>query len=382
MRLESRNKAVPLLQASRLVADEELCLNLRGRIEFCADCKDSCESDALELTADRVDILSENCTACGACIPACPAGVLHLSGFSPARFLDAVQDREEIHLHCSESSDGGGGVVVPCHKVLDERLLASAMAEGCQVFLFHGLDHCMQCEKGDASIHLEEVEERLQEWFGDRAPRILCTNDNEVNTTDPLRREDQERISRRNFLRLLGARAGEAAAEWVIPSTGEEEEDILPFYQSEGTYQRPVPYQQLLAARVQKLPWQTGAPLPWYGRTLAEHCTACMVCGERCPTGALQSMQSTPQRKISFEAALCTGCSLCERLCPVDAVRAVQAHSIEEVTQPRVLLMARVLKQCVQCGDAFVPVSEDADRCPVCRNEQDLDDEWLEMLQG
>lgn len=382
MRIESHEHAVTLLQASTLVIDEELCLNLRGRMAICSRCADQCESDALELTTDRVELVTERCSGCGACVPACPAGAFHLSGFSPARFLEAIQEQEQCHLHCSESGDGGGGVVVPCYKVLDGRLLAAGLAGGSRLFLLHGLDRCDSCSKGDARTHLDLVKAQLHDWFEDQAPELRQAQPEEAEAERPRQHEDQEHISRRNFLRLLGARAASAVSEWTIPAAGEEELAPLPFYQGEGEAQRPTAYQQLLTARAEQLPWRKDAPLPWHSRFLEEACTACLVCGERCPTGALRSTEQTLEKKITYETAFCTNCGLCVRLCPADAIQERQVHEVEELYQSGKVLLHRIQQQCRNCGHPFDATEEDFEQCPVCRNEQELDDEWLQMLQG
>ena len=67
-----RNDALALLADSDLVVDEELCLNLRGRIAFCSACSDRCHRDAVTLTPAAGTLQPERCTGCGGCVPAVP----------------------------------------------------------------------------------------------------------------------------------------------------------------------------------------------------------------------------------------------------------------------------------------------------------------------
>lgn len=383
MRVDNLAQAAEVFEGSTLLADEELCLNLRGRTLLCEACGEHCAVDALTLSADAIEVDEASCTRCGACIPACPTGVMRLTGFVPERFLQALGGAQEVHLHCSASADGGGGVVIPCHQMLDARLLAAALADGTQRFVLHGLSGCGQCPKGNAVEHVRDVDAILREWFGARAPQLEQAQPGEHRVAGTCRHEDQVHVSRRSFLRLAGARAVTGAAAWLLPVAEEEEAaEDPPFYQAVGEIQRPVAYQAMLAARVTQLPWVTGCPRPWRRRTLADECSACLVCAQRCPTGALQAAEDEEGRTISFQTALCTDCGLCEQLCPERAVRPQPVLNVNEITAPRTLLMHRAMYRCSGCGNPFLPTTPRAELCHVCQNEQELDDEWLAMLEG
>lgn len=382
---ESLGDAVSLLQGRQLLEEEELCLNIRGRAEHCERCSAACYSGALSLTPDSLEVDREKCTGCGACVPACPAGALRLSGFSPERFLAALNDETDVHLHCTESRDGGGGVVIPCFKILDERLVAAARANGVETLLLHGLDRCADCRHGGAADEVDRTRQELVEALGESTVKLIPATGTEA--TEGRRKErqhqDQPQINRRNFLRFAGAHAVEGVARWVIPAEEDDEVPDLPFFQGDpDAFRQPHPYQSLLAARVSQVPWQEAAVLPWRKRTLAAHCTACLACGQRCPTGALLAREDGQGRRVSFELALCTDCGLCEALCPVDAVQTDLVYRVEEVEASRSVVMMRRLLLCDHCNTPFQPETTESTTCPICVNEQELDDEWLSMLEG
>jgi ferredoxin len=202
-----------------------------------------------------------------------------------------------------------------------------------------------------------------------------------IGPKGPRLRQDQPQVSRRDFLRLTGARAAEGAARWLVPAD-EDAERGPPFFQGDPQVaRRPHPYQSLLARQVERVPWREGAELPWRLRTLAGHCNGCLVCGERCPTGALQSWRDGQALGISFEPALCTDCGLCQALCPRDAVETRPARLPSEVAGPREVLRMHRLRACDSCGTAFAPADAYATTCLICLNERELDDEWLAMLE-
>jgi len=383
MQTNSLSAAVGLLQGRELLEEEALCINVRGRVPICDHCVKACHSDALSATLDSLEVDRERCSGCGGCVPACPAGALRLTGFSPGHFLEALSDEPEVHLHCTLSSDSGGGVVVPCFKVLDERLLGAAAAAGVRHLHLHGLDQCRGCRHGGAWRQVARARGRVRRWLGADLLRVNPARGDAEVVAGPRRRQDQVHLSRRSFLRFGGVRASEGVARWLVPAEDEEADIDLPFFQGDpDPIRQPHPYQSLLARRVATLPWKAGIAPPWQARSLAAQCNACLACGRRCPTGALRAREDQDSRSISFESALCTHCGLCEAVCPVTAIEVGGAQRAAEVNAPRATLMMQRLTGCDHCGSPFVPSPAGETRCPVCCNEQDLDDEWMAMLEG
>ena len=383
MRVNDRDHAENILALSELVIEEDLCINLRGRMMHCTNCRDACPSDALSLTPDSIDLDHEKCTGCNSCLQSCSAGALRSTGFVPERFIRGHSGQEEIHLYCRASAEDGGGIVIPCHAVLDARLLAASRAEGVKTITLHGLSNCVNCRMGDARAHIESVCSTLQDWMGEYAPVVDAFPRND--TQSGVRQyQDQPHMSRRTFLKSAGAKTFTRAVEWMVPGLDREEQDdeAIPFYQAGDYPQRPSQYQQVLASRVHGVPWQDKTVLPWKNRALADNCSGCLSCGERCPTGALQARETTDVRQLSFDIAYCTDCGLCERICPESAMISNFIRKPESVGTGRSVLLHLRQCQCHQCGVPFIPDPPDVTVCPVCSNELDLDEEWLEMLSG
>ncbi|MEJ2529673.1 MAG: 4Fe-4S binding protein [Gammaproteobacteria bacterium] len=364
-----------------LIVEEELCVNLRGRTLSCSNCQDACPSKALTPSLNAVELDQAKCTGCNSCLPSCPAGALRSIGFIPKRFIAAMSGQGRVDLHCRASSDAGGGIVIPCHGVLDARLVAAARAEGVTTLALHGLSNCEQCSYGDARVDVEQVSRRVSEWLGAAAP-IMELDPHAVEQRSIRDHQDQPHLSRRAFLRFGGARAITQAAEWIVPGLGPEEHDaeVLPFYQSSVYPQRAAQYQAVLARHIDQVPWAEGAPLPWKQRSVTASCSGCLVCGERCPTGALIARENGQTRELSFDPTMCTDCSLCERVCPEGAMLARSLVSLDEVNSGRSLLFHLQQQLCSSCGAPFVPTGPEMESCLVCSNEQELDEEWLCML--
>lgn len=383
MRLMNQQQAGEVLSLSDLIIEDEMCINLRGRMLHCSACSDTCPSQALTLTVDGIQLDKEKCTSCNSCLPSCAAGALRSSGFIPSRFLATLKDKQEIHLHCRNSKGKGGGVVIPCHNVLDARLLASIRADGFSDLKIHGLDQCGECDLGDARAHIKNTIEITRSWMGENAATLDLTPQQDDAKTKAREFQDQAHLDRRSFLRFGGAKTVNHVVEWFVPALMQDEEDeeeLLPFYQASEFPQRAAAYLAPLIQRIEQVPWVSETSLPWQLRTVNEDCSGCLSCGERCPTGALNAEETTNSRNLSFDPALCTDCKLCEKICPENAISVSSANSVKEVLTGSVLIMHMGQNSCKQCGGAFIPEHTDEDICPICCNERDLDEEWMGML--
>jgi ferredoxin len=249
--------------------------------------------------------------------------------------------------------------------------------------VIHGLEKCASCHRGDARDHLDRLESGLARWFADDAPELSLAVPGKARSR-PRRGTAEPATDRRRFLRLLGLQAGASVAERVAPATDDLADEPLDaawaFAEAETLRKRPVPYHAVLARRIKRLPWSDNRSLPWHTRTIEEACSACMVCAENCPTGALEGSSDPGTRRISFDPAFCTNCSLCQQICPQDAIRPRRAQSATEAEDQRAVLMHRTTRQCDVCRSGFVPTDPATRLCPVCANEREMDEEWLAML--
>lgn len=379
MNVDNLGQAIEVLQRVDVLVDDQSCVNGRARSLLCRACEQACPIKAIALDVDRIDLDERSCTGCGACVPACPAGALRLTVFDPQRFLDALADTPIAHVHCSESKDGGGGVVIPCAMLLDGRLAAAAMAAGVDEMVLHSRPECHECRRGDATAALDQARADLRRWFGTNAMTLRAVQPGEKAGGGKAQREDQIKASRRNFLRLAGAKAA-ASVAWLVPIADQRSAPASAGIFVPGAFkQHPVLYQQVLARHAEALPWIEETLLPWVGRSFTESCSACGVCADRCPTGALGRMAAPSMTGIGFVAATCTNCGLCAAICPEHTIRATPTRSVAAVTAPGHLLVSRPLTACARCGQGFTATDGET-VCPRCANEQAMDEDWLEML--
>jgi len=361
-----------------LLIDEVACVNVRGRMKICTACQDACQWGALSLSLDYVSLDVSRCTACGACVPGCPTGAMQLEEFSPRGFLQSLDRQPTVHIHCSASCDSESGVAIPCHSILDARLLAAANALGTGFFHLHGLSQCSHCSKGNATAHASLMQKTLRTWFGQQAPSVISVPGNVDEEEMDCRQNDQSIRSRRSFLHDAGLWATAGAAVWLLPPVNANDNVPMaspsPLVRMNLEKKHPAAYQALLLEQVSDLPWRQ---FPWWKRNITEACTACLVCTQLCPTGALAVWSKPATRGIDFDLGLCTSCRLCERLCPEQAIRIDEAGSVDDIVYGRISLVTRTEHTCAACLQVYVPDADASELCHACKKERKLKEEWL-----
>lgn len=367
-------------ESSTLLINEAACINIRGRVKTCAACRDACRWDALSLSLEGIRLDVAQCTACGACVPSCPVGAMQLREFSPQGFLTSLDRQPTVHIHCSASCDSEKGVAIPCHSVLDARLLAAAYAMATVSFYLHGLDQCGRCAKGNATAQVSLMQQTLRTWFEQQAPDVISASGNMEEEKRETWRQDQSIRSRRGFLHGAGMWATAGAVAWLLPSGNahDNESEVSPSFRVDLEQKRPAAYQALLLEHVSDLPWRQ---LPWWKRNITKACTACLVCAQLCPTGALDAWSKPATRGVDFELGLCTSCGLCERLCPEQAIEKGEARSVDDIVVGRIPLVTRPVHACSACLRAYVPDVDASELCHTCKKERELNEEWLGFVR-
>lgn len=115
---------------------------------------------------------------------------------------------------------------------------------------------------------------------------------------------------------------------------------------------------------------QTQAPEPpaagWSSGALdlvSDGCTACRVCVQSCPTGALALESAGGRAGLGFDPSLCTGCGQCVRVCVPKALNARGRLGPPALLSEPVLLELFEVRICSRCQTPFRGTGE---HCPVC----------------
>lgn len=364
------------------------CLNFRHRMEFCDACVRACPREAVTASIDDVAIASEQCNNCALCVADCPTGVFEHDYFSSMQLVAWANGKSFIELFCQIAGGEtltGRQARIPCHGVLDACTLAGLKAVGVKQIAVHGLEKCAECPTKVGGDRLRALVDAPPPSTPDI--RIVVEDDAKPACEPPedgavqLGMNAEPEMDRRSFLVGLGRRTARAAAASTLAGLIEDESQEETA-SGDALAKKHVPdYHRaaltaLFAGQVRGTSW-------FHDIQADDQCTGCQTCAVRCPTGALGWQDKGDRVALTYRTAACIGCGLCISVCPYDALSLSPQTDDAALRADRVttLFTSRQLR-CSACGAQFLPHDGDNRYCWVCKNERELDDEWLRMIDA
>lgn len=381
------------------------CLTIRHRMESCDVCVRNCPQHAITVSIEDVQIDPALCNNCGLCVHDCPTGVFAHDYHDGFRLIEWARNKPAITLYCQMS----GAVELqkdearlPCLGMLDAPLLASFAAVGVRDVALCGLDACAECptkvgaervesllaglmpEAAFPSVH-PQAEEAEVDAVDVPSPRQADVT--ESSTNDAGGRHAEPVTDRRGFLKSLGKGGARIAASSSIPRliTQEEKQAVVHNLgvDEEALMIKHVPERHRLALTALFAGQIDASDVDWFHRIEAsDACTGCRVCAIRCPTGALQWQDEGDHVHLDYRTAACIGCSLCVSICPYQALTLSSQQSEQAVLNDEIAtLFESEQLTCEQCGSRFLPHDGDNRYCWICKNEMEMDSQWMSMLK-
>jgi len=373
---------------------EERCLNRRHRTEFCHVCRDTCPQNAIDISDLTVRIDTPQCDLCALCIADCPAEVFTHEAFSPLAFLEQAKGSQTLNLRCKFMGNheaGPGHLRIPCHGLLDDRLLTGLHAVGVEHLHLHGINECESCPSRMGSNRLSKAMEKASPELQRHFPLIHTDCHEDAGSSQTATAQNTQHaetpMNRRNFL----ARMADTSTQTVAFATMSS----LPFnLVQEGTAETPgkppaldqneyktkhVPQRHRLAlfnlASVQASASASTRACSWFHEIHPQGvCDACGICALHCPTGALLIEDSGQALELQYQAAACIGCGLCVSLCPTQALRLDTVNNSALIAGDQITALFRCRQSiCAACGQSFTYSGSVRNMCYSCENEKRIE---------
>lgn len=312
----------------------------------CSKCVDACPAPgSLRIEKESVIVSSEHCIRCGLCAGVCPVAAIQMPKFpeDAYRGLIAAVDsfpapQKTLVITCDErgfTPEPWMDVeIVPGVGFAGVRQLALAADSSIGAVIVHCHDGlCPGKENAKQAVKL------ISSLTGENGP-VLAYIEGEAR---PQIAEIHKRAQKRDR---------------TFYSTGSPWKDYVKLIKS-----TPI-------AKVQ------ASGLGLTSIEVAESCTLCNACAERCPHQALAIQQD----ELLFKAEECTGCGYCAQICPEDSIT-LSAMNGPLNLQTKAVYKDEMIK-CAKCGAPFVSakmlkkISETLDSdhtlglCPSCKQSE------------
>lgn len=365
------------------------CLNARGSTDYCRRCLDGCPRNAIDITDVGIHFDTSRCTECALCVSDCPTEVFSHDGFAPIDLITQAEGKKVLELCCQAADPEqmkADVLPLPCHGLLDDRLLAGLHSVGVEQLRLHGLEHCSRCLSREGALRLARTLERAPATLKARFPSLHAVS--ETGDVSAVRSDDHRGkktpMDRRHFLggtvNTVAYAALSALPVKLLQDQGRENRPVVS--DRNECMVKHLPHSHRLA----RLNLQSGDlsiadigdRYPWFYE-IRDHgsCNACGICSLSCPAGALPINESEHLFSLNHQPAACIGCGLCVSLCPQQALQLLTVHDDAVILDggTHTLFECERLR-CSSCGAGFTHFDGHTGLCRPCENEKAIRSQW------
>jgi NAD-dependent dihydropyrimidine dehydrogenase PreA subunit len=320
----------------------------------------------------------------------CPTEVFSHDGFSPIDLITLAKGKKVLEFYCQASDSDqmkADCLPLPCHGLLDDRLLVGLHSVGVEQLNLHGLDRCSKCLSREGALRLAQTLERTPATLNVHFPSLhgvsqagdifaVSSDDNNSGRKAPM--------DRRHFLEgTVNSVAYAALSALPVKLLQDQSSENSPVTtdRNECMVKHLPDSHRLACLNLQSGDISTadaGDTDPWFHEVRDRgRCDACGICSLSCPTGALLVKESEKLLSLSHQPATCIGCGLCISLCPQQALQLLVVRDDETVLGDATHTLFECEKlRCSSCGTSFTHLDSHTQLCRACENEEAIRSQW------
>lgn len=365
--------AEALVQAQPpVLVEAQRCQHARNKASSCDLCVQACPTNAISLEDRAPIVTASDCIRCGLCLNYCPAGVF--DAYDPSYNLlycaTQIDKKNSVEIACPVHPDPARGDAGVNAVMQTSRCLA---AYGLSTYLgllalgveqIHvRLDACHACPLRLLEPHARDTAARANTIASPTAEpdRVVVVDRGEASewVARPVCAEKNPTLSRRNFFRLLSLQAEDDLNRLAQ----RDEPQVAGLISAPRDRRRQIRALRVLA---QSQPDRVVIDDELVVLEADDRCTACEVCANVCPTGAIAIHKEEDRYALTFAPADCTRCGLCLEICEPDALRYGRSPLLSELVREQPLVLrSGALQRCTKCHTTFAGPGENG-LCSFC----------------
>ena len=346
---------------------QDRCLNQRHYMVACNHCVTNCPSDAIFIRETQVYLLKDDCSGCGLCLSDCPTQVFFSNQWDENNIIKNVEyhswktteffcGMQQTQYKRSDQDDVGAVQIPACLSSISK---GAWFRLGLSTDLEINLNQCEDCLMKPSLSHLERNLSVAADWLESAGhfPVISYITESYKQRKKKSLKAVQVGVKatkRRDFFLSLAEFAKDAASgTYVKLSRKLLMEDCTPEWQKQFSQIYP------------ECCVEGGSPTYWPMIEVDEQCVSCGVCGDFCPSKALEIELDEDTWTMKFTSGKCLDCRICQMICPVHAIERDRVVVPAPFDQKEVLLFD--VHACKRCGD-FVKENQ-GEYCHWCEKE-------------
>ena len=270
----------------------------------------ACAWEAIAVDRSIVSIDKSECTQCGGCVSACPAGAIDSFDLSPEELSRRLSAYDMPVVGCRRNPHDSAHARVACLGYLSKDILLAVVLTLKRPLQLNAVN-CADCSN---ELILDSMRKDLSKIDSLRSLLVpyevkLVEDEHELDYEPQL-------LCRRDFFtyfRNTAKHKRDAVIEgFNFPNTSYRKKAVPPVRKVLNTV-----YSELDEHKAEIFLSKS-----YYGMTIESNCSGCALCVGLCPAGALTHNRAdrTNLHTISFNTLNCSGCGLCAEACPVGSI--------------------------------------------------------------